>query len=184
MPGPAFDPTGAVRFDMKRGAASDARGERLVLLPASALEALERSTPGAVAYLGLEMGRACGQRVAASLGGESGVRGSTLEAVITHLAGELALAGIGSVHLERWGKAMVLVVEHPGVSSDGFVGAALSGALGTATGRDISVAPLGRDGTTARYFVGTPQTVTKARSLMAQGQSWPDVLGLLQKVVG
>lgn len=184
MPGPAFDPTGAVRFDMKRGAASDARGERLVLLPAAALEGLERSNPGAVAFLGLEVGRACGQRVAANLGGESGVRSSTLENVITHLAGELALAGVGAVHLERWGKAMVLVVDHPGVSSDAFIGAALSGAIGNATGRDVSVAPLTREGATARFFVGSPQTVTKARSLLAQGQSWPDVLGVLQKVNG
>ncbi|HVH42255.1 MAG TPA: hypothetical protein VM925_07915, partial [Labilithrix sp.] len=106
MPGPAFDPTGAVRFDMKSGAASDARGGRLVLLPASALEALERTTPGALAHLGSEVGRACGRRLAASLGGESGVRASTLEAVVTHLAGELAIAGLGAVHLERWGRAM------------------------------------------------------------------------------
>jgi hypothetical protein len=33
MASSSFDPTGAVRFDLKSGSASDARGERLVLVP-------------------------------------------------------------------------------------------------------------------------------------------------------
>jgi hypothetical protein len=183
MPGPAFDPIGAVRFDMTKGTASDARGQRLVLVPAAALEALERTTPGVLAQLGSEVGRACGQRIAASLGGESGVRGATLEAVVTHLAGELALAGVGVVSLERWGKAMVLIVENPGVDSDGFLGAVLSGALAAATAREIGIAPLGREGKSARYFVGAPSTAVKARTLVSQGKSWAEVLGDIQKVV-
>lgn len=182
MAGPAFDPSGAVRFDVKTGAASDARGARLVLVPTSALEALERTTPGALSHIGAEVGRACGARVAARLGGENGVRGSTLEVVVANLAGELAIAGVGAVHLERWGRAMVIVVANAGVNSDGFIGAALSGALHGATGREVSIAALGREGITARYFVGTPQTVTKAKSLVSQGKSWGEVLSTLQKV--
>lgn len=177
---PDFDPNGAVRFDIKSGAASDSRGARLVLVPAIALEALERTTPGALAHVGSEVGRACGARVAARLGGDSGVRASTLEVVVSNLAGELALAGLGAVHLERWGRAMVIVVASPGVNSDGFLGAALAGALNAATGREVAIAPLGREGTTARYFVGTQPTVVKARSLISQGKSWTEVLGALQ----
>ena len=176
----AFDPNGAVRFDMKSGAASDSRGARLVLVPAAALEALERTTPGALAHLGSEVGRSCGARAAARLGGDAGVRAATLEVVVSNLAGELAIAGLGAVHLERWGRAMVIVVANPGVNSDGFLGAALSGALNAASGREVAIAPLGREGTTARYFVGTQQTVVKARSLVSQGKSWTDVLGALQ----
>jgi hypothetical protein len=182
MAGPAFDPSGAVRFDVKSGAASDARGARLVLVPASALEALERTTPGALAHLGSEVGRACGARVAARFGGDSGVRAATLEVVVSHLAGELAIAGLGAVHVERWGRALVIVVSNPGMNSDGFLGAALSGALAAASGREVAIAPLGREGTTARYFVGAQQTVAKARSMASQGKSWSDVLVALQKV--
>lgn len=181
MAGPAFDPSGAVRFDMKSGAASDARGTRLVLVPAAALEALERSTPGALAYLGSEVGKGCGDRVAARLGGDGAVRAATLEVVVTHLAGELAIAGLGAVHVERWGRALVIVVANPGVASDGFMGAALAAALLSATGREVAIAPLGREGTTARYFVGAQATVVKARSLVSQGKSWGDVLSALQK---
>ena len=183
MADPAFDPSGAVRFDVTSGAASDARGTRLVLVPAAALEALERTTPGALAHLGGEVGRGCGARVAARLGGDGGVRAATLELVVSHLAGELAIAGLGAVHVERWGRAMVIVVANPGVNSDGFLGAALSGALAAASGREVAIAPLGREGTTARYFVGTQQTVVKVRSLVSQGKAWSDVLGVLQKVV-
>jgi hypothetical protein len=181
MAGPAFDPNGAVRFDIKSGAASDTRGTRLLLMPAAALEALERTTPGALAYLGSELGKSCGARVAARLGGDGGVRAATLEVVVSHLAGELAIVGLGAVHIERWGRALVLVVTNPGVGSEGFMGAALAGALFAATGREVSIAPLGREGTIARYFVGAQPTVVKARSLISQGKSWGDVLSALQK---
>jgi hypothetical protein len=180
MPAPAFDAKGAVRFDLASGAASDTRGTRLVLLPAAALEALERTMPGALAHLGSELGRACGARVAARLGGDASVRTTDLEAVATHLAGELAIAGIGALSIERWGRALVLVIENPGVASDGFVGAALGGALVAASGREVAIAALGREGTKARYFVGAQSTVLKLRDLLSQGRSWSDALGLLQ----
>lgn len=179
-PGPAFDPNGAVRFDLKSGAASDTRGTRFVLVPSAALEALERTTPGALAHLGAEVGRSCGARVAARLGGGDAVSASSLETVVSHLAGELAIAGLGALQLERWGRAMVLVVSNPSVASDGFVGAALSGALVAATGREVTSAPLGREGTTARYFIGTQQTAVKIRALASQGRSWSEILGILQ----
>jgi hypothetical protein len=181
MPGPAFDPNGAVRFDMKNGSASDPNGTRFVLVPVAALDALDRSTPGALAHLGAEVGRGCGARVAARLGGDGAVRSATLELVVTHLAGELAIAGLGALHLERWGRAMVLVVGSPGVTSDGFIAAALSGAIAASTGREVAIAPLGRDGDTARYFVGAQPAVVKARSLVSQGKSWGDVLAILQR---
>jgi hypothetical protein len=181
MASSAFDPNGAVHFDMSSGAASDARGTRLVLMPAAALEALERTTPGALAHLGSEVGKACGARVAARLGGDKAVRSSTLEIVVSHLAGELAIAGLGVAHLERWGRALVIVVTNAGVASDGFMNAALAGALLAATGREVAIAPIGKDGTTVRYFVGAPPTVVKARGLVSQGKSWGDILAALQE---
>ncbi len=181
MPAPAFDANGAVRFDVTNGAASDAAGARLVLVPAAALEALERTTPGALAQVGSEVGRGCGARVAAKLGGDAGVRAATLETVVTQLAGELAIAGLGAVSLERWGKALVIVLANPSVSSDGFVSAVLAGALGAAAGREVFLAPIGREGTVARYYVGTQQTMIRCRSLVSQGKSWGEILAALQK---
>lgn len=181
MPDPAFDPSGAVRFDLKTGTASDPSGTRLVLVPAAALASLERSAPDALASLGAAVGSGCGARVAARLGGEAGVRAASLETVVTHLAGELAIAGLGAVHLERWGRAMVLVVESPGVASDAFVTAALSSALGAATGRgDVAVTRLGGEASAARYFVGAEATAARVSSRIAEGTPWAEALAELQ----
>src|SRR5262245_62648796 len=99
MAGPAFDPSGAVRFDIKNGTAADAKGGRLLVVPCSAVDALERAGGDAVTVLGAEIGRACGARVAGRLGGDAGVRAAQLEVVVSHLAGELAVAGVGAVQL-------------------------------------------------------------------------------------
>jgi len=183
MPGPAFDPNGAVRFDMTNGATSDSRGTRFVLVPAAALEALERTTPGALAHLGSEVGRACGARVAASLGGDGSVRASTLDVVVTHLAGELAIAGLGAVAVERWGRAMIVILTNPNVNSDGFLGAALAGAVTVASGRDVTMIPIGRDGNVVRFLIGTQQTMIRCRSLVSSGKTWMEIIAALQPKV-
>ena len=181
MAGPAFDPNGAVRFDLNRGAASDTRGARLLVVPAAALESVERAHAPAVAALGLEIGKACGARVAARLGGDGGVRNAQLEVVVSHLAGELAIAGIGAVHIERWGRAMVCVVSNTSFPSDGFLSAVLGGALGAASGRDVAAAPLGKDGNAIRFFIGTKATAEKVRGLVAQGKGFAQIVTSLQQ---
>jgi hypothetical protein len=173
----AFDPSGAVRFDLRSGAASDSQGVRLVLVPSKALESLGTD---ALAQLGGHIGRTCGARLAARLGGDAGVRASDLEVVITHLAGELAIAGIGAVHIERWGRAMVAIVTNPSISNDAFVGAVLAGALSVAAGREVAAAALGRAAGQARYFLGSAPTATRVRGLVAQGHGYADILAGLQ----
>jgi len=181
MAGPAFDPNGAVRFDLKNGSASDSKGGRLVLVPSAVLAALDAAT---LAHIGDALGRACGARIASRLGGDGGVRSTSLESVVTHLAGELAIAGIGAVHLERWGRAMVAVVQNPGVADDGFVGAVLAGALSAASGRDLAAAPLGKDGVRSRYFLGGAATADRARALAEQGKPFAEVVAIIQAKEG
>lgn len=184
MAGPAFDPNGAVRFDLNRGAASDARGARLLVMPAAALEGIERAHAPAVAALGVEIGKACGARVASRLGGDGGVRNAQLEVVVSHLAGELAVAGIGAVHVERWGRAMVCVVSNPSFPSDAFLAAVLGGALGAASGRDVAAAPLGKDGNAIRFFIGTKATAERVRGFVAQGKGFAQIVTTLQQAGG
>ena len=184
MPGPAFDPIGAVRFDMTNGSTSDSRGVNFVLVPAAALEALDRTTPGALAHLGSEVGRACGARIVAKLGDEAQVRSATLDVIVTHLAGELAIAGLGSVSVEQWGKALVVVLANPTVNSDGFCAGALAGAVSVASGREVCMVPIGRDGNVARFYIGTQQTMIRCRSLVSSGKTWMEILQALQPKVG
>jgi hypothetical protein len=172
-----FDPTGAVRFDLGSGSTSDSRGARLVLVPSSALESLGGP---ALAQLGDHIGRACGTRLASRLGGDDGVRSADLEVVITHLAGELAIAGVGAVHIERWGRALVAVVANSSVDDDAFVGAVLAGALSACSGREVAAAALGREGGKARFFIGSAPTSERVRALVAQGKSYVEVVATIQ----
>ena len=181
MASSSFDPTGAVRFDLRSGSASDSRGERLVLVPSAALDLLSE---GALAKVGEHLGRECGNRVAARLGGESGVRAADVETVISHLAGELAIAGIGAVHIERWGRALLVVVSNPSVSDDAFAGAVLGAAMSAASGRAVAAAALGRgaggEQSEARYFLGSAATAERVRGLAAEGKGYAEIVASLQ----
>jgi len=177
MAGPAFDPNGAVRFDLRSGAASDSRGNRLVLLPSAALAGLDADALG---RMGDVLGRVCGARVAARLGGDAGVRGLSVEVAIAHIAGELAISGLGMMHVERWGKAMVAVVENPSISDDAFVGAALGGALSAASGRTVAAAPLGREAGRARFFLGSGATAKRVTALVGEGRAFSDIIASIQ----
>lgn len=172
-----FDPNGAVRFDLRSGSASDSRGARLVLVPSSAFEFLDAD---ALTQIGEKIGRACGARVAAHLGGDRGVREAEIEVAITHLAGELAIAGVGSVHIERWGRALVAILTNPSVTNEAFIGAVLAGAFSAASGRDIYAASLGRDRGEARYFLGSQATADRARSLAQQGKGYAEIVATIQ----
>lgn len=177
MAGPAFNPTGAVKFDLKNGAAHDAGGARLLLVPSAVLDTLEDS---ALEQIGEALGQACGARVSARLGGDAGVRAAPLETVVTHLAGELAIAGIGAVHVERWGRAMVCVVSNPSVRKDVFLGAVIGAALSAASGTDAAAAPLGRAGGVARFFVGSPATAALAAEAAIEGRSYAEIVASFQ----
>jgi hypothetical protein len=83
--------------------------------------------------------------------------------------------------MERWGRAMVLVVGSPAIASDGFLGAALAGAIAVAAGRDVAITSLGRETDIARYLICQQSTAVKAKSLVSQGKSWGDVLAIQQK---
>ena len=177
-----FDPNGAVRFDLRSGAAADSRGARLVLVPSAALAQLG---PDALTLIGKGLGRAAGDRVAARLGGDAGVRASSIENVLSHLAGELAIAGVFALSIERWGKALVAIVHNASISEDVFVGAVLGAALTAATGREVGAAALGRptataSGTEARFFLGQPNTADRVRVLVGRGMSHSEVLATLQ----
>jgi len=177
MAGPAFDANGAVRFDLRNGSASDARGARLLVVPAAAIEALDAASRE---KLGSEIGKACGARVAARLGGDGGVRNAQLEVVVSHLAGELAIAGVGAVHLERWGRAMVAIVTNPGAGDEGFLAGAVGAAIGSASGRDLAAASLGKQGNTVRFFLGSRATCDKVKGAVAQGKGHAEILAGLQ----
>src|SRR5215469_14307836 len=107
MAGTSFDPTHAVRFDLPHGSVrAGGEEERVLLVPTSALDELVLSAPPeAVEALGRALGAAIGRRAASRMDAKS----ASVEAFVTQLAGEAAIAGIGALSVERWGRALVVV---------------------------------------------------------------------------
>jgi hypothetical protein len=183
----SFNPAEAVRFDLSKGSirnvdAAGEAGERVVLVPVSALErAMKMGGEAVGAAIGSTLGTSCGRRVAARLGGVTQVNQASLETVVYELNGEMARSGLGSLALERWGRAMVLVVEGAAVASEPLVSAALEGALRAATGRDISCITLSHGvADPARVLVASRSGADRVRGWLASGVSWGDALVRLQ----
>ncbi|MFT3774501.1 MAG: hypothetical protein QM820_54785 [Minicystis sp.] len=173
-----FDPSKAVTFDLAHGLVHLEGAPSRLLVPADALAPLiEAAGPAAAAAFGRSIGEAMGRRVASRLHAE-GVGAAAVDVVVEHLGGELALTGLGSLGLERWGRALVLVVDQSplGAGGDALLEAALAGAVETAAGRSVRALLLGRDGVRARFFVGGEAGTEKVKGWLAQGISWGDAL--------
>jgi hypothetical protein len=174
-----FNPSGSVSFDLVRGRV-DCGGEH-VLVAADALVDLCRAAGDeAVSDFGRRLGTAVGRRIAERLG--DGASSATMEEVLDHLGGELAVAGLGSLGLERWGRALVLTIDGSpfGQQLDRLLGAVLEGALQRAFGRDCRAAKLMRDDRQVRFLITNPSSADKVAEWVGSGQSYGDVLARLQ----
>jgi len=174
-----FDPTAAVRFDLARGQIALPDSGQRVLIPADALLTLcSAAEPEARQDFARRLGTEVGRRVAERLGG---AELASAEAVVEHLGGDLALMGLGSLELERWGRALVLAfVGSPfGAAGDDLLAAALEGAIQRAFGRDVGVAKLVRDDARARFLVTSRAGAARVRSSLDSGRPWGEVLAEL-----
>lgn len=180
MASTSFDPTRAVRFELPQGRVhAGTEGERVLLVPTSAIDDIALSAPPeAVEALGRAMGTAVGRRAAARLGD---LPAASLEAVVNQLAGEAAIAGVGALSLERWGKALVVVVEGSPLNGT-LLAPMVAGAIEAASGRGVAATLLSRDEQVARLFVGSLRGVERVRDWIASGVSWGDALARLQGV--
>lgn len=180
MDHPRFNPSQSVKFDLARGAVSVDGAGRL-LMPADLLGELWASA-------GEEQQRDFGRRLGTELGrrvverlGASRTEHASVEAVVEHLGGDVALAGLGSLSVERWGRALVVVVEGSplGAAGDGLLAALLEGALQRLMGRDAAVVVLGRDGARVRMVVLNPSSALRVKSWLGSGVAWGEVLSRL-----
>src|SRR4051812_29787773 len=145
MPEARFDPSKAVTFDLASGLVHLEGAPSRLLVPADALRALcEAAGAEASSAFGRAIGAPMGQRVASRFAGAGegageGVKKASVETIVDHLGGEMALAGLGSLALERWGHALVLVVDSSPLEGGGdrLLEAVLAGALEAATGQPV-----------------------------------------------
>jgi hypothetical protein len=182
-----FEPSKTVTFDLSHGLVHVEGAHACLLVPADALAALSRSAGAeATQSFGRALGEAIGQRAAQRLAAGDGVRGASAEAVLEHLGGELSLSGFGSLSLERWGRALVLVVDHSplGAAGDTMLEAVLAAAVEAAMRQRVSALLLGRDAVRARFLLTGSAGVEKVRAWLADGISWGDALVRLHAGAG
>jgi hypothetical protein len=173
-----------VKFDLATGQVRTGDGERLIVVPLSALDELAQTAgvPAANRFA-RGIGVAIGRRLAGRMGSLDEVRAATLEAFVSGLALEVALAGWGSLSMERWGKAMVVVVDHAPVKEQAIVAALVEGAIEAAAGREAHGVALAGDGP-ARVLIASEKSAARARVWTAEGASGSDVIARLQSPGG
>jgi hypothetical protein len=178
---PRFNPSQSVKFDLANGAVSiDGSGSRL-LIPADLLTDLwANSAPEQRRDFGRRLGTELGRRVGERLGGNRADRAS-LEAVVEHLGGDFALTGLGSMHVERWGRALVVAIQGSpfGAAGDDLLAAIVEGAIQRLFGKDTGVVVLVREQNLVRLLVLSPNSALRARSWLDAGDGWGDVLSRL-----
>ena len=168
----SFDPMHAVRFDLSSGSVRT-RGDRVVLVPATALDDIALSAPAeAVEALGQAIGSAIGRRAASRMGDP---QNASVEAFVTQLSGEAALAGVGMLSVERWGRALVVLIEDSALPRS-MLGPLIRSAIEVACDRRVWCAPLSSDERTSRVFVGSELGVGRVREWIASGLSWSEAL--------
>ena len=138
----------------------------------------------AVSDFGRRLGTALGRRLADRLG--DGATSASMEVVLDHLGGELAVMGLGSLGLERWGRALVLTLDGGpfGQQLDRLLGAVLEGALQRGFGRDCRATKLMRDDRQVRFLIASPKSAGKVSEWIGSGVSFGDALTRLQNGAG
>lgn len=173
----SFDPMRAVRFNLDRGTVhAGTDGDRLLLVPSAALVDLVLSAPAeAVEALGRALGSAIGRRAAARIGD---AKSASLEAFVTQLAGETAIAGIGVLSIERWGRALVVVIEDSPLLGT-LIAPFVASALENASERKVWCTLLSRDEKAARVLVASERGVERVRDWITSGVPWGDAVAKL-----
>jgi hypothetical protein len=179
---PRFDPTHSLEFNLDRGTVKLSGSLERIVLPADALSALVRGadveTRRDFAHrLGTEAGRRMAERLDA---------GASLEAVVEHLGGEIALMGLGSLAFERWGAALVATVQASPLRAEGdeLLAGVVAGALQRAFGRSPGVVVLQRDDSLVRLLIVSPPTAERVRGWLGSGVVWTDVIARLNAPPG
>jgi hypothetical protein len=143
------------------------------LVPTGALDDIVLSASAdAVEALGRALGSAIGRRAAARM---ADPQRASVEDFVTQLAGETAIAGVGALSIERWGRALVVVVESSPLTGT-LLEPLVAAAMEAASGRNVSCTLLSRDERAARVLVGSHRGVTRVREWVAAGVPWGEAI--------
>ncbi len=180
----ALDLAGTVRFHVAEGFVEGLAGTRSLLLPSDALTRLLSEIPEKVAEaFGEQVSETFAKWILGRLGGAERVRSETIERVVSEFAGAFAVAGLGHLGFERWGRAMVVVLtpsSAPDAPPAPFVRGILRGLLGRCTGQTLAVTSLGAVGAEQRYLVSDMASGVAVEECLRSGQVWSTALSSVQ----
>lgn len=184
-----FDARAALTLDLASGRIRAGDDATMVVLPADALVAVCRAAgTGSTEGLGRALGRAMAGRVRGRLSTHDGARpGSNdpvphapFRVVVELLAGELAVAGLGALATERWGRALALAIDHSPVSHEpsgvALLASLLTEAISALSGSAAKVVPIERRASRARFVVVAEGVDREVLAAMALGTLAADVL--------
>jgi hypothetical protein len=180
----SFDPTTAVRFDLDRGQVSLAGGGPQLLVPADALAQVCSSLEaGTARHFGEVLGKQCGERVRQRLGAATI---ATLEDMVEQVGGELALGGLGSLSIERWGQALVVRIEGCPLAGQAheLMSAYVETAIRACTGREPTALPLERGHQSFRLLLCHEAVAGRVKAWLSAGRTWGDALAALHHDAG
>ena len=148
----------------------------MLLVPTAALDDLVLSASAdAVEALGRALGTAIGRRAAVRM---VDPLGASTDAFVAQLAGEAAVAGIGLLSVERWGRALVVLIEDSPLIGT-LLGPIVASAIEAASGRRAWCTLLSRDERVARILVASERAVDQTREWIASGMGWHEAVGKL-----
>lgn len=171
MPVTPFDPTRAVTFDLTSGQVHLHDKQSSWIVPSAATAQLcAAAGEEATRVFGRAVGETMGRRLGERIGNDASV-----EAFATQLAGELAIAGFGSLQVERWGKALVFAIDQTDTPAL-MTSSVIEGALKAATGRDVRCLRVAQEAGRSRFLVASDAAIEQVQAWLAQGQSWGEAL--------
>lgn len=190
----AFNPSKAVVFDLARGGvhvsvdgaarrSSGEQGAAHVLLPTELFATLIDHYAGA-RVLGHTIGGDVVKRALARGGQESGsMRSLTLAEVVDLVGGELALLGLGSLRVERWGDAMLFVLDPCALDAraDAFVEGLVEGIVEVGGAREVHAVVIDRSDGTVRVLIGSATATDRAKEMAQVGTPFTEIVTELQE---
>ncbi len=185
MAEPQFNPAQALKFDFGRGQVTLLGQGLCLLVPRQALlQLLTAAGDEAARSFGHELGGEIGRRIAERLG--SSVQQSSVEVFVDQLGGELALLGLGSRAVERWGMALVLVMQGACTDKAGtaLICSVVSGALQRALSRDVAVIELAQNDAELRLLVISKYAAHRVQQWLDDKVAWAEVIARLHEQRG
>jgi len=174
----SFDPTRAVVFDLPRGQVTLQGKSPVLVLPAEALAQIcGRLDVAAIRQFGNVLGKQAGTRVRDRL--RSAL--PSLEVMVDQLGGELSLAGLGALTIERWGQALVIRIEGCplGAPAHELMSAYVEAALHVAVERELEALVLERSPDSFRLLLCGKAGAARVKGWLSAGGSWGDALAAL-----